>query len=76
MEPVSILKSAEGACSNLRETLFDVGFGLRQAHALAEELGLGHESRGQGVERRIVVWLPQAELARGRHWYSDRRRQR
>ena len=28
---VRILKGTEGACRNLRKTLFNVGFGLRQA---------------------------------------------
>ena len=31
-----------------------------QAHAVAGELGLGHESRGEGGARRIIVWRQQA----------------
>ena len=31
------------------------------AHKLASELRLGHESRGEGAQRRVYVWWPEED---------------
>jgi hypothetical protein len=38
-------------------------FERKRAHALAEGMGLGHESRGSGPQRRIFIWRPAALIA-------------
>ena len=38
-------------------------FERMRCHAICEELGLGHESRGAGPARRIHVWRPAAAAA-------------